>query len=36
VLGTVGGDALRIEGVLEVPLTELSRAHVGGLADLLR
>jgi len=36
VLGTVGGDALRVEGALDVPLTELSRAHVSGLADLLR
>jgi phosphoribosylformylglycinamidine synthase subunit PurL len=35
VLGTVGGDTLRIEGVLEVPLTDLSRAHAYGLADLL-
>jgi phosphoribosylformylglycinamidine synthase len=35
VIGTVGGDALRIEGVLEVPLAELSRAHAGGLAGLL-
>ncbi len=35
IIGTVGGDALRIEGVLDVPLAELSRAHAGGLADLL-
>jgi phosphoribosylformylglycinamidine synthase len=35
VLGTVGGDSLRIEGVLDVPLAELSRAHARGLADLL-
>ena len=35
VLGVVGGDALRVEGVLDVPLAELSRAHVGGLADLM-
>jgi phosphoribosylformylglycinamidine (FGAM) synthase-like enzyme len=35
VLGTVGGQALRIERVLEVPLAELSRAHAGGLADLM-
>ena len=27
VIGTVGGDALRIEGVLDVPLAELSAAH---------
>ena len=36
VLGTVGGGALRIEGALDVPLDELSRAHAVGLADLLR
>jgi phosphoribosylformylglycinamidine synthase subunit PurL len=35
VIGTVGGDSLSIEGVLDVPLAELSRAHAGGLADLL-
>ena len=35
VLGTVGGDSLRIEGTLDVPLAELSRVHAGGLADLL-
>ena len=34
-IGAVGGDALSIEGVLDVPLAELSRAHAGGLADLL-
>ena len=36
VIGRVGGDALAIEGVLSVPLSELSAAHTGGLADLLR
>ena len=36
VLGTVGGDALRIEGVLHVPVGELARAFGNGLADLLR
>ena len=36
VLGTVGGDALRIEGVLDVAVAELSRARSSGLADLLR
>jgi len=36
VVGTVGGDALRIEGVLDVPVAELARVHAGGLADLLR
>jgi phosphoribosylformylglycinamidine synthase len=35
IIGTVGGDALRIEGVLDVAVGELSRAHAGGLADLL-
>jgi phosphoribosylformylglycinamidine synthase subunit PurL len=35
VIGTVGGDSLAIEGVLDVPLGDLSRAHTGGLADLL-
>ena len=35
VIGTVGGDSLAIEGVLDVALGELSRAHAGGLADLL-
>jgi phosphoribosylformylglycinamidine synthase len=35
VLGTVGGDSLRIEGVLDVALDDLSRAHATGLADLL-
>ena len=34
-IGTVGGDSLQIEGVLDVPLAELSRAHAGGLADLM-
>jgi phosphoribosylformylglycinamidine synthase subunit PurL len=36
VLGTVGGDALTIAGVLELPVEHLARAHAGGLADLLR
>jgi phosphoribosylformylglycinamidine synthase len=35
VIGTVGGDALRIEGVLDVGVADLARAHAGGLADLL-
>ena len=35
VIGAVGGDALSIEGVLDVPLAELSRTHAGGLAELL-
>ena len=35
-LGEVGGDALRIEGALDIPLAELARVHAGGLADLLR
>jgi hypothetical protein len=29
------GGSLQIEGVLDVPLDELSRAHAGGLADLM-
>ncbi len=36
ILGTVGGGALRVEGALDVPLGDLSRAHAFGLADLLR
>jgi phosphoribosylformylglycinamidine synthase subunit PurL len=36
VLGIVGGEALRIEGVLDVPVERLGRAHALGLADLLR
>jgi phosphoribosylformylglycinamidine synthase II len=35
VLGRTGGDALAVEGVLDVPLADLARAHAGGLADLL-
>ena len=35
VIGTVGGDAVAIEGVLDVPLDELDRAFTYGLADLL-
>ena len=35
VIGTVGGDAVEIEGVLSVPLDELDRAFTYGLADLL-
>jgi phosphoribosylformylglycinamidine synthase len=35
VIGTVGGDAVEIEGVLNVPLDELDRAFTYGLADLL-
>jgi phosphoribosylformylglycinamidine synthase subunit PurL len=35
VIGEVGGDALDVEGVLTVPLTDLERAHSLGLADLL-
>jgi phosphoribosylformylglycinamidine synthase II len=34
-IGTVGGDALAIEGALGVPVAELAAAHAGGLADLL-
>jgi phosphoribosylformylglycinamidine synthase II len=35
VIGEVGGDALIIDGVLDVPLTELEQAFSGGLASLL-
>jgi phosphoribosylformylglycinamidine synthase len=35
VIGTVGGDELRIDGVLEVPVDELARIHAGGLAALM-
>jgi phosphoribosylformylglycinamidine synthase II len=34
-IGTVGGDALVVEGALSVPVAELSAAHAGGLANLL-
>jgi phosphoribosylformylglycinamidine synthase len=36
VIGEVGGDALSVDGVLSVALTDLERAHSGGLAELLR
>jgi len=35
IIGTVGGAALTIEGVLSVPVDELRRAHTYGLAELL-
>ena len=35
VIGTVGGDALAIDGVLSVGVAELAAAHAGGLASLL-
>jgi phosphoribosylformylglycinamidine synthase subunit PurL len=35
VLGEAGGDALVIEGVLDVPVEELARVHAEGLAHLL-
>jgi phosphoribosylformylglycinamidine synthase II len=35
-LGTVGGDALEIAGVLDVPVSELAGVHSQGLARLLR
>jgi phosphoribosylformylglycinamidine synthase II len=35
VIGTVGGDALRIEGALSVPLDDLAGVHAGGLAALM-
>ena len=36
VLGTVGGDALRIAGVVPLTLDELTRVHADGLARLMR
>ena len=36
VIGEVGGDVLSVDGFLSVALTELERAHSGGLAELLR
>jgi phosphoribosylformylglycinamidine synthase len=35
IIGEVGGDALCLDGVLTVALTDLDRAHSGGLAALL-
>ena len=34
-VGVVGGDALRIAGVLDVPVSELTRVHADGLAQLM-
>ena len=34
-IGEVGGDALVIEGGLELPVAELARAHAEGLVRLL-
>jgi phosphoribosylformylglycinamidine synthase len=36
IIGEVGGDRLAIEGVLDVELSALDRAHSHGLEDLLR
>jgi phosphoribosylformylglycinamidine synthase subunit PurL len=36
ILGEVGGEALKIEGLLEVGLAELTAAHSGGLSEALR
>jgi phosphoribosylformylglycinamidine (FGAM) synthase-like enzyme len=36
VIGTAGGDELRIDGALSVPVAELAGVHSGGLAALLR
>jgi phosphoribosylformylglycinamidine synthase len=36
VIGTVGGDALRIAGALELPVHDLAALHAGGLAELMR
>ena len=35
VIGTVGGDELRIAGALRLPVDELAGVHAGGLARLL-
>jgi hypothetical protein len=35
VLGTVGGDELRIAGALSVPVDRLAGVHAGGLTELL-
>jgi phosphoribosylformylglycinamidine synthase len=35
VIGTVEGDALAIEGVLDLPVAELTRVHGAGLAELV-
>jgi hypothetical protein len=35
VIGTAGGDALRIDGALSVHVAELAGVHAGGLAALL-
>jgi phosphoribosylformylglycinamidine synthase subunit PurL len=36
ILGEVGGDSLAIEGLLELPVSEIATAHARGLDDLLR
>ena len=36
VLGQTGGSALVIEGVLEVPVTELGRAYFGSIAAKMK
>jgi phosphoribosylformylglycinamidine synthase subunit PurL len=36
IIGEVGGDALDIGGVLDLPISGLTEAHASGLADLLR
>jgi len=36
VIGEVGGDALELEGLLKLPVSELAAAHGRGLDDLLR
>ena len=35
IIGTVGGDALSVAGVLSVPVAELAGAHAGGLERLM-
>ncbi len=36
IIGEVGGDALEIGGVLDLPISGLTEAHASGLANLLR
>jgi phosphoribosylformylglycinamidine synthase len=35
IIGRVGGDALEVEGLLDVPVSELARAHAHGLDEAL-
>jgi phosphoribosylformylglycinamidine (FGAM) synthase-like enzyme len=35
IIGRTGGDALRIDGLLEIPVGELGAAHAAGLREVL-